>query len=213
MAGQPTLFQRRVPGETNQPRGGDVPTAARGELKMTAGEMPPCSHRAWTSLRACPHSPSSGVTTTTKPIPGTKPIYTLDATHTTVEELRWRTTSVHLELSIWRPYEFSHQRNAERIQHAVPGTREWKLALAARASLRFRARKRSHTDPHAYFVEVHSTQAMPWFMGPVSDWFARFAHTAGRSKAQADGGTGHGHAGVGTPEDRLAKYFSVLFSA
>jgi hypothetical protein len=130
-----------------------------------------------------------------------------------VEELRWRTTSVHLELTIWRPYEFNQQRSAERIQKAVPGTREWKLALAARASLRFRARKRIHMDPHVYFVEVHPTQAMPWFMGPVSDWFARFAHTPGRSKTQADGGIGHVHAGVGTPEDRLANYFSVLFSA
>src|SRR5207249_2226078 len=98
-----------------------------------------------------------------------------------VEELRWRTTSVRLELTIWRPYEFSQQRNAERIQHAVPGTREWKLALAARGSLRFRAQKRAPTDPHMYFVEVHPTPAMPWFMGPVGDWFAQFAHTPGPS--------------------------------
>src|SRR5438128_9863636 len=76
-----------------------------------------------------------------------------------VEELRWRTTSVHLELTIWRPYEFSQQRNAERIQHAVFGTREWKLALAARASLRFREKKRIHLDPHVYFIEVDSTPA------------------------------------------------------
>ncbi len=130
-----------------------------------------------------------------------------------VEQLRWRTTSVHLELTIWQPNEYSRQRNAERIQHAVPGTKEWKLALAARASLCFRAKKRIHTDPPMYFVEVHSTQAMPWFMGPVSDWFARFARTPGRSKAQGDGGIGHGHAGVGTPDDRLARYFSVLFSS
>jgi len=54
----------------------------RGELKTTAGEIPPCSHRAWTSLRACPHAPGSGATTTTESIPGTNPIYTLDGTHT-----------------------------------------------------------------------------------------------------------------------------------
>src|SRR5437899_7758882 len=54
---------------------------------------------------------------------------------------------------------------------------------------------------------------MPWFMGPVGDWFTGFALTPGRTKPQADGGTGHSHAGVGTPEDRLAKYFSVLFTA
>jgi len=130
-----------------------------------------------------------------------------------VEELRWRTTSVRLELTIWRPYEFSQQRNAERIQHAVPGTREWKLALAARGSLRFRAQKRAPTDPHMYFVEVHPTPAMPWFMGPVGDWFARFAHTPGPSNAQADGGIGHRHAGLGTPEERLARYFSSRLSA
>src|SRR5207245_5650487 len=126
---------------------------------------------------------------------------------------RWRTTTVQLELTIWRPDEFSRWRNAERVRQAVPGTREWQLALAARASLRFRAKKRTHPNPPLYFVEVHSTQAMPWFMGPVTDWFARFAHTPGRSKAQADGGIGHGHAGVGTPNNRLARYLSVLFSS
>jgi len=40
-----------------------------------------------------------------------------------VEELRWRTTSVHLELTIWRSYEFSQRRYAERIRHALPGTK------------------------------------------------------------------------------------------
>ena len=129
-----------------------------------------------------------------------------------VEELRWRTTPVHLELTIWRSYEFSQQRNAERIQHAMPGTKEWKLALRARSSLRFRAKKQIHADLHAYFAEVHPSQTMPWFMGPVGDWFARFAHTPGRNKAQADGGTGRALAGVGTPEYQLAKYFSVLFT-
>src|SRR5207302_7946717 len=47
------------------------------------------------------------------------------------EELRWRTTTVHLELTIWRPYEFSQRRYAERIRQALPGTREWQLAHAA----------------------------------------------------------------------------------
>jgi len=71
-----------------------------------------------------------------------------------VEDLRWRTTSVHLELTIWRTYEFSQRRSAERRQ-AVPGTKEWVLALASRSGLRGRAKKRIHADPHAYFVEVH----------------------------------------------------------
>jgi hypothetical protein len=99
-----------------------------------------------------------------------------------VEELHWRTTSVHLELTIWRPYEFSQRRYAERIQHALPGTKEWEPALAARSSFRFQAKQRIHADPHAYFAEVHPAEAMPWFMGPVGDWFARFAHTPGQSK-------------------------------
>src|SRR3954454_5880446 len=82
MASQSTLLQRRIPGETHQLRGGAAATASRGELTNTAGEMTSCSRRTWTSLRACPHSPSSGATTTTKLIQGTKPIYTLDVTHT-----------------------------------------------------------------------------------------------------------------------------------
>jgi hypothetical protein len=131
-----------------------------------------------------------------------------------IEALRWRTTPVHLELSIWRQDEFSQWRNAERIQHAVRGTNERRLALAARASLRFRAKNRAHRDPPMYFVEAHATDtAMPWFMGPVSEWFARFTHTPGPSHAQADGGTGHPLAGVGTPEKRLASYLSVLLNA
>ena len=74
-----------------------------------------------------------------------------------VEALRWRSTRVQLELTIWRPDEFSRWQNAERIRQAVPGTREWQLALAARGSLRFRAKKRVHMDARMYFVEVHST--------------------------------------------------------
>jgi hypothetical protein len=130
-----------------------------------------------------------------------------------VEELRWRTTSVHLELTIWRPYEFSQRRYAERIQQARPGTNERRLALAARSSFRFQAKRRIHADPHVYFAEVHPTEAMPWFMGPVGDWFARFAHTPPRSTTRADERIGQVRAGVGTPEERLADYFSALFAA
>jgi hypothetical protein len=130
-----------------------------------------------------------------------------------VEQLRWRTTSVRLELSIWRPFEFSQRRTAERIQQAVPGTKEWVLALASRCSLRGRAKTRIHADPHVYFIEVHpTTEPMPWFMGPVGDWFARFARVPGRSRAGAGGGIGQRRAGIGTPDGRLAKYFSSLFT-
>ncbi len=129
-----------------------------------------------------------------------------------VEELRWRTTSVHLELTIWRPLEFSQRRTDARIQHAVPGTKEWELAVKARSKLQGRVKARIHKEPHAYFVEAHPTQAMPWFMGPVGDWFARSAQTPGRSKAQADGGAGNSHGGLGTPDRQLAKYFSIQFT-
>src|SRR5438128_462008 len=80
-----------------------------------------------------------------------------------VEELRWRTTSVHLELTIWRPLEFSRRRTALRVEQAAAGTQEWELALRAQSKLHGRVKARIHADPHAYFVEVHPTQAMPWF--------------------------------------------------
>ncbi len=41
--------------------------------------------------------------------------------------------------------------------------------------------------------------------GNGRSWFTWFAHTPGRTQAHADGGTGHTHAEVGMPEDRLAK--------
>jgi hypothetical protein len=53
---------------------------------------------------------------------------------------------------------------------------------------------------------------IPFGEGANRDWFARFAHTPGRSKARADGGTGQLCAGVGTPDARLAKYLGVLFT-
>src|SRR5439155_20992422 len=74
-----------------------------------------------------------------------------------VEELRWRTTSVHLELTIWRPYDFSQRRIADRIQHAAPGTKERTLAVRARGRLRAAAKTGIYADLHAYFVEVHPT--------------------------------------------------------
>jgi len=54
-----------------------------------------------------------------------------------VEELRWRTSSVRLELSIWRPHEFSQRRCDERIQRTTPGTQEHEQALDARMRLRY----------------------------------------------------------------------------
>jgi hypothetical protein len=124
-----------------------------------------------------------------------------------VEELCWRTDPVRLELTIWRPHEFSQRRYAERVQHTAPGTREHDLALNAQSRWKERAKTGIHADPHAYFVEVHSSEAMPWFMGPVADWYGRL----GRARRLQNGGpsnvaTGTGHAGVGTPADWLVNY-------
>jgi len=129
-----------------------------------------------------------------------------------VEELRWRTSSVRLELSIWRPHELSQRRCDERIQRTTPGTQEHQQALDARMRLRYGANRRIHADPHAYFVEVHPTYAMPWFMGPVARWHARLGQPL-RGSAQADGGIGASHAGAGTPEDWLATYLGALIAS
>src|SRR2546428_506999 len=82
-----------------------------------------------------------------------------------VEDLRWRTSPVRLELTIWRPYEFSQQRFADRIQQASPGTAECERAFKARSNWKKRARTGFQADPHAYFIEVRPSDAMPWFMG------------------------------------------------
>src|SRR5207249_4630624 len=70
-----------------------------------------------------------------------------------------------------------------------------------------------YADPHAYFVEVHSTDAMPWFIGPAADWYARVGSGQPARGTPAKGGTGACHAGVGTPEDRLATYLSALIAS
>jgi len=125
-----------------------------------------------------------------------------------VEQLQWHTSPVRLELSIWRPHEFSQQRYAERVQQTTPGTREHDLALSARSEWKRRAKAGMHADPHAYFVEVHPTAAMPWFMGPVADWYARLGRPQQRRHAggASNAGSGTGHAGVGTPAEWLVAY-------
>src|SRR5439155_321291 len=104
-----------------------------------------------------------------------------------VEELRWRTSSVRLELTIWRPYEFSERRYADRIQQTAPGTKARERAFQTCSHWKDRARTGIHADPHAYFVEVHSAEDMPWFMGPVAKWQARLGGGQWR-EALADGG-------------------------
>jgi hypothetical protein len=70
-----------------------------------------------------------------------------------------------------------------------------------------RAKTGIHADPHAYFVEVHPTDGMPWFMEPVADWYARLSHPQQRqNRAPSNAGSGMGHAGVGTPAEWLVAY-------
>src|SRR5207244_6499386 len=57
-----------------------------------------------------------------------------------VEELRWRTTTVQLELTIWRPYEFSERRYADRIQQTAPGTKARERAFQTCSHWKDRAR-------------------------------------------------------------------------
>ena len=85
-----------------------------------------------------------------------------------VEELRWRTTL--------GPSRADHLA-AVRVQPAAecradPARGAWNQGVGAGAQRLGQAsvseqRNGSHADPHVYFVEVHPTEAMPWFMGPV----------------------------------------------
>ena len=131
-----------------------------------------------------------------------------------IEELRWQTAPVHLELTIWRPYEFSQRRYADWIQHTAPGTRERLQAVGAQHSWKTGgAGTGIHADPHAYFVEVHSTDGMPWFMGPVARWHELLTQ-GGPAAARASGGEiGAGHAGVGLPVERLVSYLGRVFAS
>jgi hypothetical protein len=130
-----------------------------------------------------------------------------------MEELRWTQHPVRLELSIWRPYEFSQRRYAEWIQHTTPGTRERERALGSRSHWKASARIGIHADPHAYFVEVHPTEALPWFMGPVADWYARLGHPHSVGRTASNEQVGLGHAGVGTPDEWLVKYLGHVVLA
>jgi len=129
-----------------------------------------------------------------------------------IEELRWRTSPVRLELTIWRPYEFSQQRFADRIQQTPPEWKERLVAVSAQSEGKDRAGSGVRADPHTYFVEVHSTDGLPWFMGPVTRWHKRLTQ-GGQAGARANGELGTGHAGVGTPGDRLVSYLGRVFAS
>jgi hypothetical protein len=131
-----------------------------------------------------------------------------------VEQLRWQTSPVRLELTIWRPYEFSQRRYTDWIQQTTPGTAERERALKARSHWKERYRTGIHTDPHAYFVEVHPGESMPWFIGPLTKWYARLTQGGRHGTAlQADGRLGAVHAGIGTPEDWLVGYLGQGIAA
>jgi hypothetical protein len=130
-----------------------------------------------------------------------------------VEELRWRKSPVRLELTIWRPNEFSQRRLTEWIQHTSPGSKERGRALNARYTWKAAARTGMYADPRAYFVEVHPSEAMPWFMGPVAEWYARLGRVRPRRGTGSGGRIGVGHAGVGTPEEWLVKYLGHVVLA
>jgi hypothetical protein len=85
-----------------------------------------------------------------------------------VEEVRWRTSSVRLELTIWRPYEYSQRRYAEGIQDAAPGTRERERALSARSKWKKRARQvftRTRT-PTSFKISRSTARAGHWPPSP-----------------------------------------------
>ena len=124
-----------------------------------------------------------------------------------VEQLRWQSSPVRLELTIWRPYEFSQRRYTDWIQQTTPGTAEHERALSARSHWKERYKTGIHADPHAYFAEIHPGDGMPWFIGPLTKWYARLTQGGRHGKAlQADGRLGPVHAGIGTPEDWLVGY-------
>jgi hypothetical protein len=130
-----------------------------------------------------------------------------------VEQLRWQTSPVRVELTIWRPYEFSQRRYADWITQTTPGTAERHQALEARSGWKHRAKIGVYANPHAYFVEAHYGDSTPWFMGPISRWYARLSEGKRHSSLQAEAASGPVHAGVGTPEDWLMRYLAQGIAA
>lgn len=90
-----------------------------------------------------------------------------------IEDLQWRTVPVRLELTVWRQYEFSFRRYTDWMDQAEPGPHSHDVARFARYYLQRRAKESTpiYADPHAYFVEVHRGDQMPWFIAQVERWF------------------------------------------
>jgi hypothetical protein len=115
---------------------------------------------------------------------------------------------VRLELTIWRPYEFSYRRYTDWMEQTAPESRTHGVARLARYYLQRRATEPTpiYADPRAYFVEARLGLDMPWFMPPLARWF-RGLGSGRNGKTAIDGRNGMCHAGVGTPDDWLVRYF------
>lgn len=94
------------------------------------------------------------------------------------------------------------------MNQTTKGSKSYEVAWLARYNLKRRASEptKIYADPHAYFVEAHLGPPMPWFMVPAERWFHGLG--SGRNgKTALDGRNGASHAGLGTPDDWLARYF------
>jgi hypothetical protein len=125
-----------------------------------------------------------------------------------IEQLQWHRAPVRLELTIWRPYEFSYRRCTDWMNQTEKGSKAYEVAWYARYHLQRRAKEPTpiYADPRAYFVEARIGDEMPWFMGPVERRFRALGQ--GRNgKTGTDGRNGMCRAGVGTPDGWLVRYF------
>jgi hypothetical protein len=125
-----------------------------------------------------------------------------------IDQLQWHRAPVRLELTIWRPYEFSYRRYTDWMNQTKKGSKSYEVAWLARYNLQRRAKEPTpiYANRRAYFVEARLGNDMPWFMTPLARWFQGLG--SGRNgKTGIDGRSGMCHAGVGTPEDWLVRYF------
>src|SRR5436189_39574 len=83
------------------------------------------------------------------------------------------------------------RRHTDWIQQTTAVTAEHERALRARSHWKERNKTGIHADPHAYFAEIHPGEGMPWFIGPLTKWYARLTQGGRHGKAlQADGRLG-----------------------
>ena len=58
-----------------------------------------------------------------------------------IQEVRWRKVPVRLELTIWRPYEFSYKRYTDWMNQTKRGSKSYEVAWVARYNLQRRAKE------------------------------------------------------------------------